>query len=78
MNLYCKDSVKYHSEHKCLHLNVKTTKIMDIDKCKDEAVTAIDGEEIESVNKFVYLGAWIEANGKSTLEIQRRLAMAGS
>ena len=41
---------------------------MDIDKCKKEARIAIDGEEIERVNNFEYLGARIEANGKSTSE----------
>ena len=49
---------------------------MDIDKCKKEARIAIDGEEIERVSNFEYLGARIEANGKSTPEIRRRLAMA--
>ena len=49
---------------------------MDIDKCKEEARIAIDGEEIERVSNFEYLGARIEANGKSTPEIRRRLAMA--
>ena len=61
-----------------LHLNVKKTKIMDIDKYKEEAVITIDGEEIERVNNVVYMGARIEANGKSTQQIRRRLAMAGS
>ena len=49
---------------------------MDIDKCKKEARIAIDGEEIERVSNFEYLGAKIEANGKSTPEIRRMLAMA--
>lgn len=71
-------SVKDHSEQKGLHLNVKKTKIMDTDKCKNQAVIKIDGEEIERVNNFEYLGARIEANGKTTPEIRRRLAMAGS
>ena len=71
-------SVKDHSEQKGLHLNVKKTKIMDTDKCKNQAVIKIDGEEIERVNNFEYLGARIEATGKSTPEIRRRLAMAGS
>ena len=53
-------------------------KIMDIDKRKKEARIAIDGEEIERVSNFEYLGARMEANGKSrsTPEIRRRLAMA--
>ena len=69
-------SVKEHSDEKGLFLNIKKTKIMDIDKCKKEARIAIDGEEIERVSNFEYLGARIEANGKSTPEIRRRLAMA--
>ena len=69
-------SVKEHSDEKGLFLNTKKTKIMDIDKCKKEARIAIDGEEIERVSNFEYLGARIEANGKSTPEIRRRLAMA--
>ena len=48
---------------------------MNIDKCKKEARIAIDGEEIERVSNFGYLGARIEAHGKSTPEIRRRLAM---
>ncbi|GFO45793.1 endonuclease-reverse transcriptase [Plakobranchus ocellatus] len=69
-------AVKEHSEQKGLHLNVKKTKIMDIDKCKKEARIQIEGEEIERVKSFEYLGARIEANGKTTPEIRRRLAMA--
>ena len=71
-------SVRYHSEQKGLHLNVKNTKTMDIDKCKYEAAIKIDGEQIERVTSFGYLGARIEANGKSTPETRRKLAMAGS
>ena len=69
-------SVKEHSDEKGLFLNIKKTKIMDSDKCKKEARIAIDGEEIERVSNCEYLGARIEANGKSTPEIRRRLAMA--
>ena len=71
-------SVKVHSENRGLYLNVKKTKIMDSDKCKNQAVIEIEGEEIERVNSFEYLGARIEADGKTTPEIRRRLAMATS
>ena len=60
---------------KKVYFFIKKTKIMDIDKCKKEAKIAIDGEEIERVSNFEYLGARIEANGKSTPEIRRRLAI---
>ena len=69
-------SVKEHSDMKGLQLNLKKTKIMDTDKCKESAIIKIDGEEIERVSSFEYLGARIEANGKTTPEIRRRVAIA--
>ena len=69
-------SVKEHSEQKGLFLNVKKTKIMSTDRCREEAVINIDREEKEKVSSFEYLGARIQANGKTTPEIRRRLAMA--
>ena len=57
-------SVKEHSEQK--GLNIKKTKIMDTDKCKEDAFIEVNGEEIERVTSFEYLGARIEANGKTT------------
>ena len=69
-------SVKEHGDKKGLHLNIKKTKIMEIDKCKKEAKIKINDEEIERVDSFEYLGARIDANGKTTPEIRRRLAIA--
>ena len=64
-------SLKEHSEQKGLFLNVKKTKVMGIDRCREEAVINIDRGEIERVISFEYL-----KNGKKTPEIRRRLAMA--
>ena len=69
-------SVKEHSEQKGLSLNVKKTKIMSTDRCREEAVINIDREEIERVSNYKYLGFRIQANGKTPPEIRRRLAMA--
>ena len=69
-------SVKEHSEQKGVFLKVKKTKIMSTDRCREEAVINIDREEIERVSSFEYLGARIQANGKTTPEMRRRLAMA--
>ena len=49
---------------------------MSTDRCKEEAFINIEREEIERVNSFEYLGARIQANGKTTPEIRRRLAIA--
>ena len=47
-------SVKAHSESSGLYLNAKKTKIMDLDKSR--TTSDVDGEQLENVNNFVYLG----------------------
>ncbi len=69
-------TVKEHSEMKGLKLNVKKTKIMDVKGCREPSEVTVDGEEIERVESFEYLGSLIEADGDGTKEIKRRLAMA--
>ena len=51
---------------------------MSTDRCREEAVVNIDREEIERVSSFKYLGARIQANGKTTPEMRRKLAMASA
>ena len=61
---------------KNLLLNTQKTKIMVVDKdreSKDDFV--LDGEKIEEVESFVYLGSLINTKGSSTQEIRSRLAM---
>ena len=58
-------SVKTHSESSGLYLNAKKTKIMDLDKSPTTAMD-VDGEQLENVNNFVYLGSRIDAVGKSS------------
>ena len=68
-------SVKTHSESSGLYLNAKKkTKIMDLDK--SPTTIDVDGEELENVNNFVYLGSRIDADGKSSPDIRRRIAIA--
>ena len=45
-------SAKNYSNEIGLHLNLEETEIMDIDKCKEDAVMLIDGEEIQRVNSY--------------------------
>ena len=68
--------VKEASMSKNILLNTQKTKIMVVDKdreSKDDFV--LDGEKIEEVESFVYLGSLINTKGSSTQEIRRRLAM---
>ena len=68
-------SVKTHSESSGLYLNEKKTKIMDLDKSPTTTID-VDGEQLENVNNFVYLGSRIDADGKPSPYIRRRIAIA--
>ena len=62
--------VKEESEKVGLKLNIQKTKIMasgPITSCK------IDGETVETVSDFIFLGSKITANGDCSHEIKRRL-----
>ena len=70
-------SVKMHSESSGLYLNAKKTKIMDLDKSPTTTID-VDGEQLENVNNFVYLGSRIDADGKSSPDFRCRIAIAVS
>ena len=69
-------SVKNHSENQNLFLNAKKTKILKSDKTERATNIIIDGDKIEEVNDFDYLGSLIAQNGDCIKEIRRRLGMA--
>ena len=62
--------VKEESEKVGLKLNIQKTKIM-----ASGPITSwqIDGETVETVSDFIFLGSKITADGDSSLEIKRRL-----
>ena len=68
--------IKEASEERGLLLNAKKTKIMVLDRNSTGEEFFIDGQQIEEVKQFDYLGSMINNNGDSTTEIKRRLAMA--
>ena len=68
--------VKNASEEKFLLLNTKKTKIMVLDKNDSGADFLLDGQKIELVKQFEYLGSLINNKCDSTTEIKRRLAIA--
>ena len=64
--------VKEESEKVCLKLNIQETKIM-----ASGPITSweIDGETVERVSDFIYLGSKITANGDCSHESKRRLLL---
>ena len=66
--------VKEESEKAGLKLNIKETKIM-----ASSLITSrqIDGETVETVADFIFLGSKIAADGDRSHEIKRRLLLGG-
>ena len=64
--------VKEESEKAGLKLNIQKTKIM-----ASGPITSwqIDGETVETVTDFIFLGSKITANGDCSHEIKRRLLL---
>ena len=64
--------LKSESEKAGLYFNIKKTKVMSTE---EEDSFEIDGEEIETVTSFTFLGSVIEKEGKCDMEINRRVAI---
>ena len=64
--------VKVESEKVGLKLNIQKTKIM---ACGPITSWQIDGEIVETVADFIFLGSKITADGDCSHEIKRRLLL---
>ena len=64
--------VRKESEKARLYFNVKKTKVMTTATWENFEV---DGETIEVVSSFTFLGSMIEKEGRSDIEIRRRVTM---
>ena len=62
--------VQEESEKVCLKLNIQKTKIMAFGPITS---WQIDGETVETVADFIFLGSKITANGECSHEIKRHL-----
>ena len=67
-------TVKVESEKVGLKLNIQKTKIM-----ASSPITSweIDGETVETVSDFIFLGSKITADGDCSHEIKRCLSLEG-
>ena len=66
--------VKEESEKDGLNLNIRKTKIIASDPITS---WEIDGETVETVRDFIFLGSKITADGDCTHEVKRRLLLEG-
>ena len=64
--------VKVESEKVGLKLNIQKTKIM---ACGPTTSWEIDGQTVETVSDFIFLGSKITADGECSNEIKRRLLL---
>ena len=64
--------VKEESEKVCLKLNIQKTKIMASGPI---TLWEIDGETVETVSDFIFLGSKITTDGDCSHEIKRRLLL---
>ncbi|MBJ5695551.1 hypothetical protein JGG83_23145 [Salmonella enterica subsp. enterica serovar Derby] len=66
--------IKEESEKFRLFLNIKKTKLMTTARNGNVKIT-VDGEEIDCVQEFTFLGSQIDQSGESGPEIKRRVAV---
>ena len=57
-------------------MNKKKTKVMVMGKENSDANIQVEGEEIECVNQFIYLGSLISNDNDCSKEIKRRIGIA--
>ena len=68
------DVVRRNIEEMGLSMNVKKTKTMVV--CRDETPDVrivVNGQVLEQVKKFKYLGQWITDDGRCECEIKNRI-----
>ena len=80
-------NVQVESEKMGLKMNVKKTKTMlmsrDHDRDRREGINRrvnimVNGQKLEQVQKFKYLGQWITEDGRCNLEVKTRIEIARS
>ena len=59
-----------------MKLNIDKTKVMKVRRNAGAINITIDGQRVEQVSKFKYLGAWITEDGRSEVEIRTGLGIA--
>ncbi|KAI5738261.1 hypothetical protein M8J77_004739 [Diaphorina citri] len=61
-----------------MKINIGKTKVMKISKNESNINIKLEGQQLEQITSFKYLGAIVNSNGSSTEEIKSRIGMAKS
>ncbi|KAI5751137.1 hypothetical protein M8J77_004668 [Diaphorina citri] len=61
-----------------MKINIGKTKVMKISKNESNINIKLEGQQLEQITSFKYLGAIVNSNGSSTEEIKSRTGMAKS
>src|SRR6218665_3025225 len=72
------DEVHSSSQRFGLKINVEKTKTMTIGKQQKTVEIKIEGETLEQVTEFIYLGGVIMEDGRCTKDIKRRIGLASA
>src|SRR6218665_3676354 len=72
------DEVHSSSQKFGLKINVEKTKTMTIGKQRKTVEIKIEGETLEQVTEFIYLGGVITEDGRCTKDIKRRIGLASA
>ena len=72
------DNVNATAKQYDMRINVKKTKVMKVTRERQGSRVNIvlDGQQLEQVSSFKYLGSWITEDGKCELEVRTRIARA--
>src|SRR6218665_3678861 len=72
------DEVHSSSQRFGLNINVEKTKTMTIGKHQKTVEIKIEGQTLEQVTEFIYLGGMITEDGRCTKDIKRRIGLASA
>jgi len=70
------DKVDQSSNRLGLRINKQKTKTMTISKEHEDLQIMLNGEQLEQVSEFVYLGSTITEDGKCGVDIRKRIGLA--
>ena len=69
--------VRQNSEEKRLNMNLKKTKVVCHIETPDVRIV-VNGQVLEQIKKFKYLGQWVTDNGRCECEIKNRTEITTS